>query len=47
MKIGADKFDAVFALTFFLTILGNISLPVMFYFLQYFLLHFVEKGYLD
>jgi len=33
-KIGADEYDAAFALTFFLTTQVNISLPVVFYFLQ-------------
>ena len=46
-KIGTDKCDAAFALTFFLIILVNIYLPVQFYFLQFLLKNFVEKGYPD
>jgi len=36
MKIGADECDAAFALTFFLTIPVDISLPVLLHFLQFF-----------
>jgi len=32
----ADECDAAFALTFFLTILMNMSLPALFHFLQFF-----------
>jgi len=35
-KIDADECDAAFALTFFLTILMNMSLPALFHFLQFF-----------
>jgi len=37
-EIGADKRDAAFALTCFVTAIVNIYLPVLFYFLQFFLL---------
>jgi len=35
-KISADKCDAAFALTFFPTTPVNISLPILFHFLQLF-----------
>jgi len=35
-KIGTDDCDAAFALNFRLTTLVNTSLPVLFYFIQFF-----------
>jgi len=42
-KIGAGECDAAFALTFFLTTLVNISLPVVFHFLKFFVIKLLEK----
>jgi len=47
-KIGADECNAAFAVTFFLTTLVNISLLVLFCFLQFFFtILTVGKGYPD
>jgi len=37
-NIGADECDAAFVLTFVLTTLVDISLPVLHYFLQFFVI---------
>jgi len=42
-KIGADEYDAVFALIFFLTPV-NIYLPFMFYFLKLFVMKLLKRG---
>ena len=44
-KAGADERDATFALIFFLAILVNVSLPVLFYFLQLFGIKLCWKEY--
>jgi len=43
-KIGADECDATIALIFFLTTLVKVSLPVLFWFLQFFVTRLLEKG---
>jgi len=45
-KTGVDERDAGLALTFFLTTLVNISLPVLFHFLQFFVVKPLIRGIL-
>jgi len=42
IKIGAAEYDAALAMTFFLTILVNISLPILF--TSFFCYETVQKG---
>jgi len=42
--IGANECDTAFALTFFLTIVVSISLPVLFYFLQFFVIKLLKRS---
>ena len=43
-KIIADECDVALELTFFLTSLVNIYLPVLFYFLHFFVIKLLKKG---